>query len=289
MQVELVAVENCPNLVLKLDLINLNASQVQLSIRKCNKITINSIFFETDFSRNQVFKISFVRVPSVELKNLYIDVKLQLWFQTVKSVNISDCTFRKLTQDDISLSDSGPICLANTILHLSSTRRPQPLSKCPWIKSISNNSLGLLPAKETSLSLSILPKLSKSESVNEYVLITPSISVMFLMTVCIITTIIIIILIISIKELVTRNNSYQQQHSTYVRNDSWLNNEDLVQSSSSCDSDEVRESRIQKSDLLDLRRSISAVLLYNQNKSCRRSNSTTFKNVILAKEEEFLC
>ena len=112
---------------------------------------------------------------------------------------------------------------------------------------------------------------------------------MFLMTVCIITTIIIIILIISIKELVTRNNSYQQQHSTYVRNDSWLNNEDLVQSSSSCDSDEVRESRIQKSDLLDLRRSISAVLLYNQNKSCRRSNSTTFKNVILAKEEEFLC
>ena len=51
--------------------------------------------------------------------------------------------------------------------------------------------------------------------------------------------------------------------------------------------EEESDDGISASELQQLRRSISAVVLASN--SCRRSNSVTLQSVILATEEEFLC
>ena len=86
MQIEFVTVELCPNLQLELDLININASQLKVQFRKCNRITINSLMFETDFSPDQVLNLSFKRVAQVLLHNLLVDEKLKLIFEKVGSI-----------------------------------------------------------------------------------------------------------------------------------------------------------------------------------------------------------
>ena len=287
-------IEYCPILHLELDLININASSVTIILRKCNKVIISSMAFETDFSRSQKLKMFFQNIKSVKFQNLYVDEEINFIFENVQTINFADSTFGDLSQDYFTMLQSGRVCVTNSILNLDSPRRPKPISRCPWIHSSMNiSSLNLRPLKDTSMSLSSLQlnillteTLSRNQSI-KYLSISPAESVITVLIISGVITVIFVIIIISVWEIKKAESRREGiRTSTPARNSEEVQqplNETMSKSQEECEETPM----IPSPDLKALRRSISAVLLVTH--QLKRSNSATLKNVILATEEEFLC
>ena len=294
-QVDSVLIEHCPSLQLDLDLININASSVTIILRKCNKVIISSMAFETDFSRSQKLKMYFQNIKSVKFQNLYVDEEINFIFENVQTINFADSTFGDLSQDYFTMLQSGHVCVTNSILNLDSPRRPKPISRCPWIQSSMNiSSLNHRPVKDTSMSLSSLQQkklqtetLSRNQSI-KYLSISPAVSVITVLIISGVITVIFVIIIISVWEIKkgksrregAPTSTLPHRKSEKVPKSS---NKTMSESQEEC----VETPMIPSPDLKALRRSISAVLLVTH--QLKRSNSATLKNVILATEEEFLC
>ena len=293
LQIESVLIKHCPSLKLDLDLININASSVTIIFRKCSEITINSMAFETDFSRSQKLKMLFQNIRSAKFQNLYVDEDISFIFENVRTINFADSTFGDLSQDDFTMLQSGRVCVTNSILNLNSQRRPKLISRCPWIhSSINISSLNLRPVKDNSMSLSSLQQkklssetLSRNQS-RKYLSISPAASVITVLIISGVITVIFVIIIISVWEMKKPKRRREGVPAAKPARDSEKlrpSNKTMLKSL-----EEGGESpEIPSPDLKALRRSISAVLLVTH--QLKRSNSATLKNVILATEEEFLC
>ena len=281
-----VRVERCPALSLALDLVNVEAAGLRILFRLCNRVTITSVAFETDFAGKQRLDIHFEQVQSVDLHNIYVDEKLFLNFENVREVNIVDSTFRDLSRSDITSLHSGPVCVTHSILKMNLSKRPKFVSKCPWIPStmvnMNTSSLYASPGHYSPLPVSqmeesIINIKSEYEPHPNLISISPS-TIAFLITViCCILAIIIAIVALSVCEL--KRKRMTSQHRRNSSSPNHITNK--VQKK------EESNDRIPASELQQLRRSISAVVLASH--SCRRSNSVTLQSVILATEEEFLC
>ena len=292
LQVESVLIKHCPSLQLDLDLININASTVTIIFRKCSEITINSMAFETDFSRSQKLKMLFQNIRSAKFQNLYVDEDISFIFENVRTINFADSTFGDLSQNDFTMLQSGRVCVTNSILNLNSQRRPKLITRCPWIHSSMNiSSLNLRPVKDTSMSLSSLQQkklLTKTLSRNQsrkYLSISPAASVITVLIISGVITVIFVIIIISVWEMKKRNRREGVPAAKPARDSEKLRPSNKIMFKSQEEGGESPE--IPSPDLKALRRSISAVLLVTH--QLKRSNSATLKNVILATEEEFLC
>ena len=293
-QVDSVLIEHCPSLQLDLDLININASSVTIILRKCNKVIISSMAFETDFSRSQKLKMYFQNIKSVKFQNLYVDEEINFIFENVQTINFADSTFGDLSQDYFTMLQSGRVCVTNSILNLDSPRRPKPISRCPWIQSSMNiSSLNHRPVKDTSMSLSSLQQkkfltetLSRNQSI-KYLSISPAVSVITVLIISGVITVIFVIIIISVWEIKKGKGRREGAPPTTLPRKSQkvtkASNKTMSESQEECEEAPM----IPSPDLKALRRSISAVLLVTH--QLKRSNSATLKNVILATEEEFLC
>jgi len=277
-EIESVIVEFCPNLQLALDFININASSVKLSMRKCNKISINFIAFETNFANRQSLGINFNEISEVKFSNLHVNEKLKLNFNKVKFVAVLNSEFLSFSKDDVSSVNSGPICINQTILNLKTARLSQPLTICPWISPTKPKRP---PKFETSLSLPILKETTKESSIlstqDEIILVTP------LMCAVVVVTIICVIVTIASLIILSLNELSRRKHSSYKDN---IENLKMFQAVNNFIPKEDKTSKITEVEINKLKRSISAILLYKQN--LETTNSASFKNIILAKEEEFL-
>ena len=278
-----VRVERCPALSLALDLVNVEAAGLRILFRLCNKVTINSVAFETDFAGKQRLDLHFEQVQSVDLHNIYVDEKLFLQFENVREVNIVDSTFRDLSHSDITSLHSGPVCVANSILKMKLSKRPKFVSKCPWIPSTMVNISDLYPSagKYSPLPVSQMESTkTETEPHPNLISISPStIAILIIMIFCIFS-IIIAIVALSVYELKRKRMTLQNPSNSSSPNHA-TNKVDLEER------EEESDDKIPASELQQLRRSISAVVLASN--SCRRSNSVTLQSVILATEEEFLC
>ena len=289
-QVDSVLIEYCPSLQLDLDLININASSVTIILRKCNKVIISSMAFETDFSRSQKLKMYFQNIKSVKFQNLYVDEEINFIFENVQTINFADSTFGDLSQDYFTMLQSGHVCVTNSILNLDSPRRPKPISRCPWIQSSMNiSSLNHRPVKDTSMSLSSLQQkklqtetLSRNQSI-KYLSISPAVSVITVLIISGVITVIFVIIIISVWEIKKGKSRREGAPLRKSQKVTKASNKTMSESQEECEEAPM----IPSPDLKALRRSISAVLLVTH--QLKRSNSATLKNVILATEEEFLC
>ena len=279
-----VRVERCPALGLALDLVNVEAAGLRILFRLCNKVAITSVAFETDFAGKQRLDIHFEQVQSVDLHNIYVDEKLFLNFENVREVNIVNSTFRDLSPSDITSLHSGPVCVTNSILKMNLSKRPKFVSKCPWIPPTTVNTSSLYaspghysPLPVSQMEESIINIKTEYETHPNLISISPS-TIAFLITViCCILAIIIAIVALSVCELKRRRMTSQHPSNSYSSNHVTNNVERREES----------DDRMPASELQQLRRSISAVVLASH--SCRRSNSVTLQSVILATEEEFLC
>ena len=72
-QVESVSISSCPDLVLGLDLVSINASSIKFHINRCGQVVMDFIIFETDFAEKQTLQMSFISVQSVLFNSLHLE------------------------------------------------------------------------------------------------------------------------------------------------------------------------------------------------------------------------
>ena len=280
-QLEVLDVQYCPHLVLQLDLVNVNATIVEVKFSQCNKVVIRDIFMETDYAGHQRLQLHFSNIQTVELTDLYLsDCPVNIQFENIQHVNIADSAFLNLTKHNIQSFNSGKICVKNSLLSRSENR--EVISACPWVAS---SSPSLLPdnnqIKPVKVSSSSTPrdndKLTKPRyELQDHVLVPLSIGITIVLLFSIIASIFLVE-----KTLKTRLREKKGKSS---ENEFYLKPESDRSSFNGGISEKNEENSVSNDPL---RRSISAVLLFSKNNQTATPYSV--EHWISQTQDEYLC
>ena len=77
-QVRTVLLENCPDLMLKLDLTGVNPKDIPFNIRNSGQISLSAITFEQQFSGSQILTFNLHTVTSFRLEDLTVTEAIQV-------------------------------------------------------------------------------------------------------------------------------------------------------------------------------------------------------------------
>ena len=280
-QLEVLEVQHYPHLVLQLDLVNVNASAVEVYFSQCNKVVIRGIIMETDYAGHQTLHLHFSSIQTVELTELYLSDPVNVQFENIQSVNIADSAFLNLTKHNIQSFNSGDICIKNSLLSRRETR--QAISACPWVGSSSSSpsrpdNNQIKPVKVSSSSPQDNDNLTKPRyELQDHVLVPLSIGI----TIVLLSSIIVSIFLLEKAVLnVLRENKGKSSESDF--------NLKPEPDRSSFSGGGIFGKNVENSVSNDpLSRSISAVLLYNKNN--QTATSASVEHWISQTQDEYLC
>ena len=281
-QLEVLEVQHCPHLVLQLDLVNMNASAVRVNFSQCNKVVIRAIILETDYAGHQTLQLTFTSIQSVELRDLYLSDPVNIQFENIQAVNIADSVFLNLTKHNIQSLNSGEICLNNSLLSRSENR--EVTSACPWVVSTSpsprpdNNQIK--PVQVSSSQPQDNDNLTKPRyELQDHVLVPLAIGI----------TIVLLLSIIASIFLLKKNlSTLLRENKGKTPENDFKSNPDSDRSSSSGECGGISEKNEGNSVSNDpLRRSISAVLLFNKNN--QTATYVSVEHWISQTQDEYLC
>ena len=279
-QLEVLEVQYCPHLVLQLDLVNVKASTVFVYFSQCNKVVIRDIMMETDYAGRQTLQLHFSSIQTVELTDLYLsDWPVNIQLENIRGVKIADSAFLNLSKHNIQSFNSGEICLDNSLL--SRGENSEVISACPWVASSSppplldNNQIK--PVKVSSASPQDNDNLTKPRyELQDHVLVPLSIGITIVLLFSIIASIFLVERTVKTLLREKKGKSLETEYSLKPESD---------RSSFTGGISEKNEGNSVSND--PLRRSISAVLLFNKNNQTATPDSV--EHWISQTQDEYLC
>ena len=279
-QLEVLQIQHCPHLVLLLDLVNVNASTVQVNFSQCNKVVIRGLIMETDYAGHQTLHLVFSSIQTVELRGLYLSDPVNIQFENVQTVNIADSSFVNMTEHNIQSFNSGEICVSNSFL--SRSEDGDVISVCPWVAASSSSSLSdnnqIKPVKVSSSTPQNNDNLTKPRyELQDHVLVPLSIGI----TIVLLFSIIVSIFLVekTLPNVLSRNVGKSSENNSNLKPES-----DRI----SFNSEGIYEKKEGNSVSNDpLRRSISAVLLFNKNNEI--ATLASVEHWLSQNQDEYLC